>query len=362
MNYKLLVFLFIHNVVFGQVHKPNLIPNPSFELNDKTPLGWFYNGTDFSEVVRHWYSPTTASPDTYNPRVIVPKTWKEKGFGNASPKTGEAMIGITAYGCNTGKSHCREYAAVRIKEKMVVGQEYQLTFHLKHMPKSIHIQNIGAALSTQKIVLNNDSLLSIPTVSMMEKLDITSDYQWIKVSSSFMADSTYQYLIIGNFVNDDDTKTIQNDKSIGYGYYYIDDVELIKKPPFINSKDHRIDIPLQPNEIFVLNGVYFSSSSAYLTIESIKVLENLINVLNNQPEIGIEIHGHTDDEGGFEFNQNLSIRRAESVRNYLTQKGISKNRLIIKGFGETRPVNNNTTANERQYNRRIEIVPYLLVE
>ena len=68
------------------------------------------------------------------------------------------------------------------------------------------------------------------------------------------------------------------------------------------------------------------------------------------------MEGHTDSVGGDEFNQQLSEKRADSVRDFLIQQGVSGSSISAKGFGKTQPVASNDTAEGRQKNRRVELV------
>lgn len=90
----------------------NIVPNPSFELYSNPPIGWFYKGDHYTEVMKYWSAATVASPDVFGPRVRVPSTWAEKGFGDKIPRTGHSMSGITVFGCDEGKPHCREYIQI----------------------------------------------------------------------------------------------------------------------------------------------------------------------------------------------------------------------------------------------------------
>ena len=74
----------------------------------------------------------------------------------------------------------------------------------------------------------------------------------------------------------------------------------------------------------------------------------------NCPTVAIEIGGHTDSEGTPERNQRLSDRRAQSVYDYLTRKGVEAKKLVAVGYGETRPLVPNDSAENRAKNRRIE--------
>ncbi len=106
-----------------------------------------------------------------------------------------------------------------------------------------------------------------------------------------------------------------------------------------------------------LNNVYFDIQSAHIKKESIPVLNELLSMLNNSPKLIIEIGGHTDNTGSYDTNTKLSLARANSVKNYLTQKGINSNRVKTKGYGPSEPIaSNDDEENGRELNRRIEII------
>ena len=106
---------------------------------------------------------------------------------------------------------------------------------------------------------------------------------------------------------------------------------------------------------FTLDNVEFESGKSTLTKDSYIELKELLDYLKLKDDISIEIAGHTDDVGDDESNMKLSKARAETVRNYLISKGITTNRVIAKGYGETQPIASNTTVEGRQKNRRTEV-------
>ena len=106
---------------------------------------------------------------------------------------------------------------------------------------------------------------------------------------------------------------------------------------------------------FTLDNVEFESGKSTLTKDSYIELKELLDYLKLKDDINIEIAGHTDDVGDDESNMKLSKARAETVRNYLISKGITTNRVIAKGYGETQPIASNTTVDGRQKNRRTEV-------
>ncbi len=105
---------------------------------------------------------------------------------------------------------------------------------------------------------------------------------------------------------------------------------------------------------FILRGINFESGSAALTPDSHPVLDQVIASLNSYPEVKLEIRGHTDSQGPAAFNQSLSKKRAESVRQYLVNGGIAADRITAIGVGEEEPISSNSTAEGRSQNRRIE--------
>jgi OOP family OmpA-OmpF porin len=115
--------------------------------------------------------------------------------------------------------------------------------------------------------------------------------------------------------------------------------------------------PREIKQAFILHGVNFKTASAELLEESYFVLEQVFNSLEAYPNVQIEIAGHTDDQGSNEYNMRLSYDRARSVMNYLNMRGISADRMVARGYGEERPIAENTTAEGRAKNRRVEIVP-----
>lgn len=105
-----------------------------------------------------------------------------------------------------------------------------------------------------------------------------------------------------------------------------------------------------------LNNVFFETAKATLQTESFPELNRVVELMNRRRSMMVEIDGHTDSDGTDEANQKLSQDRAESVRAYMISKGIPENRIVAKGFGETRPVATNDTPEGKQQNRRVEFV------
>jgi OmpA-OmpF porin, OOP family len=118
-----------------------------------------------------------------------------------------------------------------------------------------------------------------------------------------------------------------------------------------------INIALDPvvkGSISVLQNIFFDVDKYELKEKSLTELEKIVRFLQENPQVTIEISGHTDNTGNFSYNQQLSEKRAKAVYEYVKQKGINPKRLASKGYGPSNPVSSNETEAGRQLNRRIE--------
>jgi OOP family OmpA-OmpF porin len=107
-------------------------------------------------------------------------------------------------------------------------------------------------------------------------------------------------------------------------------------------------------QVVRLDNVNFELDSATLTPSATATLRRVTDALLGEPNLRAEIAGHTDSSGSDDYNLRLSQQRAESVMRFLVEQGIDPGRLVPRGYGETRPVANNSTAVGREFNRRVE--------
>ena len=163
---------------------------------------------------------------------------------------------------------------------------------------------------------------------------------------------------------------------------YIDDTRLINIPHLdfnptgislhaYHASDHNLDCVknfriaeggvkyydrmLQDGKI-VTNGIRFDVNKATIRPESMGVINSIYNLLEENPDLKFSVEGHTDNDGDNDSNQKLSEERAKAVMNKLVEMGIDKGRLNSKGFGESMPIDNNSTSEGKANNRRVEFV------
>lgn len=106
----------------------------------------------------------------------------------------------------------------------------------------------------------------------------------------------------------------------------------------------------------VTHGINFDVDQASIRPESMGTLNMIIRILKDNPDLKFEIDGHTDNTGNAAHNLDLSQRRADAVKTQLANMGVDPSRLSTKGFGDTRPINDNNTLEGKANNRRVEFV------
>ncbi|MFL9843226.1 OmpA family protein [Flavobacterium rhizosphaerae] len=129
--------------------------------------------------------------------------------------------------------------------------------------------------------------------------------------------------------------------------------------------NHEVTVVLQPVENIIvdgkvmLNNIYFEYNQSFITAEAAKELDKLVQAMKSRPRMVINIKAHTDTRGSEEYNLKLSDDRARATMQYVLSKGISKERISSKGYGETEPLidcGENCTDEEHAKNRRIEFI------
>jgi outer membrane protein OmpA-like peptidoglycan-associated protein len=138
---------------------------------------------------------------------------------------------------------------------------------------------------------------------------------------------------------------------------YLFHSENFNLPENADFQEFDLDVALKKIEIgstIVLRNIFFDSDKSALKPESANELERLIKLLKDNPNLKIELASHTDSDGSEEYNLKLSDSRSASVVDYIIAKGISSQRLVAKGYGESKPIAENETTMGKQKNRRTE--------
>lgn len=155
---------------------------------------------------------------------------------------------------------------------------------------------------------------------------------------------------------------------------YKSDIELSNaKLSSLESDINAIDAFINPEVVFEKNGVIVKQEKDTLTLimptdvvfdfnkstlkEEFKpMLDNVSEALNVYTKVSVKIDGHTDNIGDYNYNMNLSEKRADSAKRYLVSKGVDSDRIATEGFSFSKPAASNATQEGRDKNRRIEVI------
>jgi peptidoglycan-associated lipoprotein len=120
-----------------------------------------------------------------------------------------------------------------------------------------------------------------------------------------------------------------------------------------------VTVTVAAREVIAFEDVHFAFDRFNLSPEAVKILDDAVAKLQANPDINVTIEGHTDSIGTSEYNLALGERRANSVRDYLTKRGIAAGRMRTVSYGEERPIATNDTAAGRAMNRRAHLLVIL---
>ncbi|WP_158861080.1 OmpA family protein [Lunatibacter salilacus] len=124
-----------------------------------------------------------------------------------------------------------------------------------------------------------------------------------------------------------------------------------------NRSNIQIELdPIERGKNFVFENVYFDTDKSELKEASVSSLNRLSNFLRQHPQVNIQVEGHTDNVGVTDYNLALSLRRAQSVKEYLVDLGIPSERMETLGKGDSEPIKPNDSEENRSFNRRIEVI------
>ncbi len=129
----------------------------------------------------------------------------------------------------------------------------------------------------------------------------------------------------------------------------------VKEPP----KVAQVPPPPPPppaKKIVELSAAHFDFDRATLRPEGRRVVDEAVAVLKAESDVRVSVEGHTDSVGSDAYNEDLSQRRADAVRDYMVEQGIAASRITTRGWGESKPIASNDTAEGRAQNRRVEII------
>ena len=330
-----------------QLTAQNIVPNGGFESYEYLPARLSSEGRDFEKASRHWTAPNEASTDLISPR------FKTGNLTTIPAHGGKNMAGLVVNG-----DFWAEYAGVKLKQPLEPGTTYYCEFWITMPPYYSRRTPIPTFLNDyfgfrfdRELYEHSKEIFAVKPQFTANDEILIEPTKWTKISGSFVAEEKASHLYIGQYLDEEDKG------KLALGYFFIDDVyveafssEAIKYTP---SRYYKIEKGVASIK---MENIYFETDKFDLLPESFPELDKLVSILEKNPSIKIEIQGHTDDEGSENYNASLSDNRAQSVKDYILEKGINETRLTSKGFGLSKPVATNDSEEGKQANRRVEFV------
>lgn len=283
--------------------------------------------------------------------------------------------GYTGY-CYTGfrfRKKYKEFLQVKLVEPLHRGTIYEYTMHIRlaFWSNSI-LRSFGVLFTKAGYKGQYDVVKSNMVDTVCVQGGLMQGYQWFSIKGFYKADGGEKYITIGNFsprIRKDMVRIDVFRLGPKESYYFVDDIKLIKSPQFEekiaverigpNYQELWKDSILQVSESVAvgekisLNNIFFVNARYYLLPESNVELNKLALYLMQNPQIQIQINGHSDNAGSKHKNQKISELRAREVFEYLIKRGV-QNKMFYKGFGSTQPIAENDTEEGRSKNRRVE--------
>jgi len=350
----LVVSCFMTLLAESQTPALNLVVNPGFEtLRDPgmkpDPLG----PVGFAEG---WSSPNNGDPKLYG---LTPGGYVFDEFGISwkfRPHSGKYVAGIYAHG-TMPKSMVeqRDYLQGRLNEPLTPGKKYYFSFFVHYHCEGTN--NIGIAFFPNLQKFDSIGVLRINPIAFQRAVTpYTSKKTWTMVLDSFVATEPHTHFVIGNFFTNKQTKVQGGD--FNHQFAYIDDVRVVEadvvqqqttaKLAFENNKSLN-----EPK--FAIRNIYFRFDSDEILPEYLPHLDSLCRWMLQDENLQLQINGHASSEGGDDYNQVLSRKRAQSVNAYLRKKGVPAESIQIRYFGAIQPAVENIDESNRKKNRRVEL-------
>jgi gliding motility-associated-like protein len=225
------IFLLLAGLSHAQI---NLVPNPGFEelysdppCNLTTPLNEL-----FDQKMKHWYAPSGGTPDVKS--LLVTEdcygycfSTHELAQGPQAPRSGNAYALIITWGsgCNTEENY-REYMQVKLKQALEAGKTYYAEMYVSKADTCKGpSNNLGMYFSPDPVSGEDCGYLNF-SPQILETSVIMEEEEWVKVSGEFTADTTMDYLTIGNFFPNEETIFVNLQPDKPHAVYYIDDIKV----------------------------------------------------------------------------------------------------------------------------------------
>jgi outer membrane protein OmpA-like peptidoglycan-associated protein len=334
----------------------NLVVNPGFE-NSTTGE----SGLMVTAEVNGWTVPTKGTSDYIRPTSKQRKEQAKEipAYAHIVPYDGKACAGF--HGSIAGYEYLCGTLAAPLTKDSVYTISFALATAFGHAfdPDRIGIFFTQESNPYYRYEGRQPRMLLTPNVTLSSAEVFSETSYWKVYSLSYTAKGNEQRFIIGDFTD----KFEEGMQGKQADYFFIDSVSISKEiytPKETESDTVFVitggtpepvmsDTLIAAGRTLVLENIYFETNKSRILPESYQPLYDIIVQMKLQPELKVEITGHTDKHGTPDANQKLSEERAKAVADFFIAKGIDPSRITTRGEGQSKPVGNND-----QKNRRVE--------
>ena len=372
------------------IEEKNLVTNPGFETFK--PKGKLKKLKSIG-VAQDWDSPTGLKADLYSMEAPEPAAAPKNAMGKEYPMDGDNYAGIVAYSYNNKQP--RSYIQTQLLGPLTKGVDYCVKFHVSLSDLSKYaVNNLGMYIAKDPLVIETKEDIIFTKEKDLAKIAyhpenkvFNARYNWEPMCAVFKATGKEEYITIGNFSNNKDTKFEKLKKlsnfagtQVPLAYYYIDKVQVFmlddpsecdcsnqQNPAeatdhVIYHKDYTSEDGMTTEQQVKLATVYFDVLSSKVESMMEKDVDNIAGILKANESMKIKLHGHSDvdemkaviKDPENEMIKEIGMKRAEAVKGALVAKGIDGSRILLKSHDANEPASSEMTNLGKAKNRRVE--------
>ncbi len=356
----------------------NLVLDPSFEFQEVKLLKAY---GQLPLLLKNWGSPNESKADLYNnmaksTKVAIPKN----DMGTEEPFEGSGYAGFRAFTKDPKKT--RTYLQAKLSKKLTKDKTYCVKFNVSLSDLSKWgANNVGLYFSDRKVQnANTNALTFIPQITEKTNSPIVTMSGWETICGTYLSNGKEEYIMIGCFGEEDNIKlekvvkpTTQEGMIMADAYYYIDNIEVIeiesvdacfcgktedRDPDLIYSRSSAKKVDMKPSEIVNSTSIWFSYLSVEIPSMFEAELQEVAKLLQANPGMKVELTGHSDNDEQNETKTKkiyvgLALRRAEAIKQFLVDNGVSVSSITVVGKDNTVPATDKTTPMGKAQNRRV---------
>lgn len=351
---------------FGQLYSQNMVVNSTYEGK------CIHHGFAQIDKANGWSNANGGTVDLFDKEKAKcknsPNAMPQNYMGYQQSGDGQNYAGLTAFYDDDaafdstsslpllagGYKRYTEYLQGELREALVAGNVYQVSFRLSLAEKSGRaVSCMGALLTSQKIEQKSNTFLN-KTPQFISHRVISDSVNWIVLSGAYVATGGEKFITIGCFRDADfqvEKVVPENKNDSRKAYYYVSEVNVA---PYGSMKPNLDAIVLGVDYVELMN-VLFDTGRSEVKPSFSPELDEVATWMVTYPDYKFFIAGYTDQQGGDAINDPLSRERARNVKKYLVSKGAKESNILTEGFGSENPVEYKYKSH---LNRRVEIYLY----